>query len=130
MAADPYHVPAAARPLPIVATLTTRLDGGLYADDVTAAGGTDAVRVWSAAAHILRDAFEGGWLGSPYGTGRAVALRYVGPVEGEDAEWIDLTADLEALVLVSALFGYLSGQDGDWPWADSLIGPTHVREAA
>lgn len=110
--------------LPMLATLTERVDalGELDDHDVTAAGGTDSERVWGCAANVLRDALEGGWLGSPYSTGRVVALRYVGPLEGDErAEWIDLAVDLRWLVALGGLFALLSGEGGDWPWAHALI---------
>lgn len=116
--------------LPMLATLTERRAGLQVVDDVTCAGGTDAERVWGAAEHILRDALEGAWLGSRDGSGRTVALRYSGPVLGDErAEWIDLTADLTALLAVCELLGYLTGYDYDWPWAPSLVGEC-VAEAA
>lgn len=112
--------------LPMLATLSERADGLGSVDeyDVTAAGGTRCERVWASAEHILRDALEGGWLGSSVASGRVVALRYCGPAEGDDRrEWVDATHDLNALVLVGALLGFLSGEDGDWPWASDLVGP-------
>lgn len=113
--------------IPMLATLSERSAGhGQYAcmwDDVTAAGGTDPERVWAAAEGILRDALEGAWLGSSHGAGRLVALRYSGPVLGEEhGEWIELVVDLRALTLLCELLGLLTGYDYNWPWAPTLIG--------
>jgi hypothetical protein len=90
--------------------------------DADAYGSTNAERVWSRAENVLRDALEGAWLGSVRGVGRAVGLRYVGPVEGDDrADWIDLSADLGALASIYELLGFLTGEDY-WPSAPQLVG--------
>ena len=113
----------AAGRLPMVCTLTERGYRDDLEHEVSAAGSTSCERVWASAEHILRDALEGGWLGSSVASGRVVALRYCGPAEGDDRrEWVDATHDLNALVLVGALLGFLSGAEGDWPWAPALIG--------
>ena len=58
----------------------------------------------------------------PYGCGRVVAVRYIGPREGDErAEWIDLAVDLRWLVALGSLFALISGEGGDWPWAPALI---------
>jgi len=111
--------------LAMVATLTERTDGLGSVDtyDVTAAGHSDCERVWLRTERILQDALEGAWLGSPYGEGRVVALRYVGPRMGDErAEWVDLTVDLRWLVALGQLFALTTGEDGDWPGAPALIG--------
>ena len=111
--------------LACVAVLTEH--GTIYAcQSAEAYGSTDVARVWGRAAAVIEDALGGGWLGSRE-TGRAIGVAYHGPAEGDEgAPWVQQVHDLAALVLVSELFGYLTGQCGDWHDATDIVGPAYV----
>jgi hypothetical protein len=93
-------------------------------------GASDVRRVWGRCASLVDDALGGGWLGSR-STGRVIGVAYSGPAEGEPADpWVHEVHDLEALVRVSELLGFLTGLSGDWHDATDIVGPAYCAEAA